>query len=202
MKIFRWNRIFALFGLVAVIAGAGPSQAQPVAFPDRDPRAGIERLPIQLYGKEFRAMRGQDTVPLRALLERAYGRGITAGRELVRVVVVAKSRFGRGQMQLLVGNSISYPQTVYGQPAYYDYPGGYYRLFFDNPAGPFSEGVWQLKLQGLIRIERIVVITRNRFVGGPDSYPQPEHHPDQPPPDESSPDQPVSQPGRVGPRLR
>ncbi len=217
MKIFKWNRMLALFGAVAVLAGAAPSQAQPMTFPDRDPRAGIERLPIHLNGQEFQAMRGQDTVPLRALLERTYGRGITAGRDLLRVVVVAKSRFGRGQMQLLVGNTISYPQTVFGHPEAYDYPGGYYRMVFDNPAGHFSEGVWQLKLQGLIRIERIVVVTRNRYVGGPYPYPGPhpgpypqpysdQPSPDQPYPDQPSPDQPVPQPqpfprpGRPGPR--
>jgi len=90
-----------------------------------------------------------------------YGQIGLQYKQLARVVVFAKSKFGRGQMQLLVGNSISYPQTIYGNPQDYHYQGGYYRYVFHNPNfDGFSQGVWQLRLRGNIKIERIAVVVR------------------------------------------
>ncbi len=181
MKRHLFTRSLGLLGLVAMLAisaAASTSSAMPPddRWPQPDERPGHrpghpgrpgypdrpERYVLDLFGQEFNSQQGEDTVPLKRLLMSKYGQIGLQHKQLARVVVFAKSKFGRGQMQLLVGDSISYPQTIYGNPQDYHHQGGYYRYVFDNPGG-YSHGVWQLKMQGNIRIDRIAVVVRDLY---------------------------------------
>lgn len=79
--------------------------------------------------------------------------------KLKKVTLIAKSKMGRGQATLLVGQSASYPETVFGNPRSFEYggPRSFSQVVLQNPAGPQSQGKWQVELKGKIKVQKIIV---------------------------------------------
>ena len=116
------------------------------------------RLELNLQEEEFSSRHGTDTVALKALLRRHYGHLPLESMDLKKVVVLAKSQAGRAQMSLLTGHEMSAAQTISGNPhVYHRRAVGLQRYIFQS-RGREGRGVWQLKIQGNVKIARIMVI--------------------------------------------
>jgi|GEM_PF-3123098 len=132
-------------------------------FDGGDLDRGNTRLELNLGEREFNSNQGEDTVALKALLQQAYGQIDFRNLDLKKVIVQAKSRAGQGQIALLTGQELSYSQTISGNRFEYERRGvGFNRYVFDS-RGPEPRGVWQLKLQGNIKISRIVVVVSEAY---------------------------------------
>jgi len=122
-------------------------------------RDKTKRFALDLRGQEFNSGQREDTVALKALIQRQYGNVDLRGLDLTRVTVMAKSQMGRARMSLLVGNQFSQPQLIRGNPRDYFLPGRFSTHIFASP-GRDPAGVWQLKIQGNVKIDRILVEAR------------------------------------------
>ncbi len=125
------------------------------------PGGAIERFVLDLNGREFNSGQGETTVALKALIQQRYGNQDLEREDLIHVAVMAKSQFGRGNMSLLVGRELGRPVQVAGNPLQYARPGGFRQYILAHP-GRDPAGVWQLKLTGNIKIDRIVVVVRDK----------------------------------------
>ncbi|MBT3236625.1 MAG: hypothetical protein HN353_11780 [Bdellovibrionales bacterium] len=123
---------------------------------------GRERVQLSFGGQQFR---GQQTIKLRQKLRQQHGI-VSQGRQLVAAVVVGKSKHGMGTVKLKVGGALSYAQTLDGYPSEFNRGGNFYRVRIQNPQSYNSQGVWQLKLKGNIKIKKVVLILEDNFVGG------------------------------------
>jgi|GEM_PF-3785160 len=116
------------------------------------------RLELNLQEEEFSSRHGTDTVALKALLRRHYGHLPLEQMDLKKVVVLAKSQMGRAQMSLLTGHQMSAAQTIAGNPhVYHRRAVGLQRYIF-QARGREGRGVWQLKIQGNVKVARIMVV--------------------------------------------
>lgn len=145
--------ILKTLALVAVTLGSNAALAAP--------GQPIERFVLDLNGREFNSAQGETTVALKALIQQRYGNQDLEREDLVHVAVMAKSQMGRAQMSLLVGRDLGRPVQVAGNPFQYARPGGFQQYVLQHP-GREQAGVWQLKLNGNIKIDRIVVVVRDQ----------------------------------------
>lgn len=131
--------------------------------------AGRVRLELMLRDQEFISNQMEDTVPLKALINQQYGRVDLKNYHLKRVAVFAKSRAGQGRISLVTGQDESLAQRIDGNPRDYRVDGRFYNRYVFTAPGLETRGVWQLKLRGNIKIDRIVVVVQeiDRFPGGP-----------------------------------
>lgn len=122
-----------------------------------------ERFQLHLNDAEYR---GGQTIPLKQLLQQQYN--IRPNEyELVGVRLVAKSQHGQGTAALKVGNWQSNAMRVYGNPQDWNRPGP--RTFSDldfNNNSRRENGVWQILLNGNIKVRKVVVIAERNFGGG------------------------------------
>ncbi len=105
-------------------------------------------------------LRGENTLALKRKLQRQHG--ISADRlQLQRVRLVAKSRHGQGEAKLVVGQNSTRWQTLDGTPSEFrsNRPATYDREIFQNPSRR-SDGRWQIKLQGNIKVKRVVLVVK------------------------------------------
>lgn len=123
--------------------------------------APAERFVLELNGREYNSQQGEHTIPLKAMIQQKYGDQDLQDADLVQVAVLAKSQMGRAQLSLLVGTELSSPERIHGSPQEYARPGGFHRYVFPSH-GRDSAGVWQLKLQGNVKIQRIAVVVRDK----------------------------------------
>lgn len=97
---------------------------------------------------------GQDTLFLK---RKAQQMGYDlSGYELVSATLVAKSRRGRGNATLRVGQSLSFTEVIDGAPAAFNSVGGYSSIEMENPSAN-SRGAWQIQLNGNIKIKEVVL---------------------------------------------
>lgn len=106
--------------------------------------------------------RGQNVLKLKQLLKQ---QGVMPkNMQLVAVKLIAKSKQGRGKATLVVGQEQSYAQTIYGNP--YDFHDDsqytYEKMNLTNPSYD-SQGKWQIKLQGNIKVKRVVLIVKKKM---------------------------------------
>lgn len=122
-----------------------------------------ERFQLQLNDAEYI---GAQSIPLKQLLKQQYNIRVE-DYELVGVRLVAKSRQGQGTAALKVGNWVSNAIRVPGNPQDYNRPGPrtFSDMDFDNGSRR-ENGVWQIQLQGNIKVRKIVVIAERNFGGG------------------------------------
>lgn len=131
-----------------------------------------ERFPIRFGGEQ---MRGSNTIMLRQELRRTHGVR-AADYRLEKVVLVAKTKAGRGSAYLSVGGRETYDQTIDGRPRDFHTEDRYTydRYEFYNPQRRGSDGAWQLHLQGNFKIKRVVVfMERKRVRPNPRPTPRP-----------------------------
>lgn len=118
-----------------------------------------ERLVLQMNDLH---LQGQNIIKLKQELKQQHRIEIK-NQELVKVVVFAKSKQGHGKISLVVGDDHSLREIVDGRP--YDFHDNnidtYSKIVLDNPSRD-SKGVWQLALQGNIKIKRIALVLEER----------------------------------------
>jgi len=81
--------------------------------------------------------------------------------DLVRAVLVAKSKRGYGQAFLKVGSFESRMETIDGNRFDFRSNANYQRTIFAAPQ-PNDRGVWQLFMKGHIKVKRIVLVAKRK----------------------------------------
>lgn len=103
---------------------------------------------------------GKEVIHLKTELRRQTGKR-AANFHLKKVIVLAKSRGGRGVVALRHGGNESYEKLVPGVPRDFDRdrPYTFSEIEFDV-SNPRQEGVWQLVLRGNIKVRSVTLIMR------------------------------------------
>jgi len=129
-----------------------------------------EKIMLQMNDQETR---GASTIALKQLLRQQTGT-VAANLELVSIRIIAKSRMGQGQASLLVGQWESGSYTIGGNPRDFrnSAPYTYDRINMENYSYD-SDGRWQIRLKGNIKVSRVVVVVkakRGGYGGGRSQY--------------------------------
>jgi hypothetical protein len=109
-----------------------------------------------MYGEH---LRGQNIIPIKRKIKQLYGHMNLRDMNLVGVTMLAKSKMGRAQASLIVGQEESYPQTIYGHPQNFHNPSSrsFSQVYLQNPAYGSSQGKWQIALRGNIKVQELIV---------------------------------------------
>ncbi|MEO0336424.1 MAG: hypothetical protein AAF202_08515, partial [Pseudomonadota bacterium] len=116
-----------------------------------------------------RVYRQDSTIALKRLIQRRHPNVNLNRWKLKRVRLVAKSRRGRGQAQLVVGNWRSFSERVDGRQVDWDWdrPASFDRMVFHNDARRRDQdGRWQLQMRGNIKVRRVVIVGERVRNGG------------------------------------
>jgi hypothetical protein len=119
-----------------------------------------EKIVLDFDDSYYHAGKGKTaTLLLKHELRRQYPRLKVKNFKLRKVVLVAKSKWGHGTAQLLVGNNASHPERINGFPAQYHDNRGYSfdRVPFHNPSRA-SDGRWQIALQGNLVVRKVILV--------------------------------------------
>jgi len=121
--------------------------------------AVTQKLEINLNAQHSK---GQQTLHLKRMIKRKYGRQVLQGFKLKKVEISAKSKKGQADANLQVGYSESYPQTIGGTPEGFDSnTSGFNNLSFMAPrGGQRNQGPWQLHIKGNVKVDSISAITK------------------------------------------
>ena len=121
--------------------------------------AGETSLELVLKTESSKAL---DIIGLNELIARQHRDFPLGTMEISRVVVEAKSKTGTGLISLLIGQNEGTPLRV---PANPDFAGQDPKTFFPlKLSAPTGDGstVWQLKTQGAMKLNRIIVFVKSR----------------------------------------
>ena len=121
-------------------------------------QADTQRIVIDMYDQVYQGR--QSVLPLKRLIKRQHPRMNMDNFNLVRVRLVAKSRHGRGQANLVVGRWQSNSQTIGGRPVdwNWDRPRSFDRIVFHNQVRRDDEKRWQIHMRGNIKVRKVVVV--------------------------------------------
>lgn len=113
-------------------------------------------------------LRGSNTLKLKQKIRQMYGRSFMKNYDILKVRVVAKSKHGGGTAQLKIGQWTSNPKRLYGSPSDFhnNRPRTYDRVVFENNSWRNEGGVWQVKLQGNIKVKKVVVFLQEKWGRG------------------------------------
>ncbi len=129
--------------------------------------------------REFSGRNPQDDVVfLKRDLQSVYQHVDLRRAQLQYVTLRVKSRMGRGQVRLRIGDQYSYPATIPGNPYDYDNPRVTYDVTIDTRNFPQQiwdfNGPWQLEFQGNVRLASIIVgLNEGGWGPGPGPGPRP-----------------------------
>lgn len=128
---------------------------------DYSDRYGSQNQKIQLHVNQH--LRGQNTLKLKQMLKMQQGHINLQNMKLVAVKLVAKSKKGKGQATLIVGQNSSYSENIGGSPQDFHYPEHYTfdKIKFSNPSQS-TQGKIQIKLQGNIKVKKVVLIVKKK----------------------------------------
>lgn len=117
--------------------------------------AQVQRVQLEVNSQSS----GREIIYLKQLIQRQHPRANLQDAQIQSVDVQAKSRQGRAVMRLNIGGTYSAAQNIEGQPRTFDsnLPRTFDRLTFQAPHQVNQRGVWQLEMQGQIKVARIVV---------------------------------------------
>ncbi|MCB0421787.1 MAG: DUF3011 domain-containing protein [Bdellovibrionales bacterium] len=138
---------------------------------DRRGRPGYPGHPGQLkeFALEYRGQHfsGNSTLFLKQKLQQQYGNVAVNAYEVEGVRLVAKTQHGQGSAQLKVGQWMSQPKRIYGNPQDFnrDLPRNWDRVDFDNHSRGDDFGVWQMHLTGNFKVQRVVLKLREKNAG-------------------------------------
>jgi hypothetical protein len=147
------NKTIKFLALATVMAI--PSMAQ-----------AARRVVLQYNDTVFRTRTGADTLHLKQKLRNQHG--INASRfNLLSAKLVAKSRRGGGEARLKVGQNTSRWKRVTGHQDDWNVrrPRTFDRVEFTNRRR--SNGVWQIKMQGRIKVRKVVLSIERKRGPGP-----------------------------------
>lgn len=126
-------------------------------------RNRIVTLNVPMHGTH---LRGQNTIALKRLVKQENPSLNLRDLELLSVSVLAKSKQGRGEVSLVVGHDVSYPEIIPGSPAMFRSmsPRSFSPVSLHNDLRS-SQGKWQLDLRGNIKIQSIMLHLKKKNVG-------------------------------------
>ncbi|NNK95923.1 MAG: hypothetical protein HKP41_16360 [Desulfobacterales bacterium] len=125
--------------------------------------AELERYVLDFGDRHIGGRRGQPaTLMLKRALKQQYPWINTRNLTLRNVILVAKSRVGRGHAQLRVGRRVSDYYRVAGHPRAFkkNHRKTYDRVRLYSPTYN-SRGPWQINLSGNFKVRKIVLIAEN-----------------------------------------
>ncbi|MGB3210195.1 MAG: hypothetical protein WBB19_05775 [Desulforhopalus sp.] len=125
--------------------------------------ASRERFVLDFNDSHITGQRGEPaTLFLKRSLKQQYPWVKISNIELRRAVLVAKSKVGRGNAQLRVGNRVTEMNRVDGHPSSFRDRKGYSfdRVNFWNPSRD-SRGPWQVDLKGNFIVRKVVLEVEN-----------------------------------------
>ncbi len=129
-------------------------------------------ISIPMYGEQMRKL---SLIRLKKKIKQQNPRIDLQSAELESVVMYAKSKHGKGEATLLVGQDVSYPATIPGRPNGFNLnaPRSFHQVVLNNPSYD-SLGKWQIELRGNIKVDEIVVKVKLKRGGrGPVMQPSP-----------------------------
>lgn len=106
--------------------------------------------------------RGSFSYPLKNMINSKYGRGLLKDYKLAKVVISAKSKNGKGDANLSIGHSETYPEQVPGQPeSFSSDSAGFYNIVLKAPLrAQRQRAPWKLHLKGNIKLNSIKAVTK------------------------------------------
>ena len=115
-----------------------------------------DRIVLNYYDQAFR---GQNTLYIKQKIRQQYPRLSPRHLQIERVVLVAKSRHGRGQASALIGGRESRSENVFGNPQdfHHDVPYTFSRIPFHNYSYN-AQGPLQIYLRGNIKVRKVVAM--------------------------------------------
>lgn len=146
-----------LFMAVFVLVLVGPGLAGTAM-------AARDRIVLEYHDSHLRSDRGGPaTLFLKKTLRDQYPWVEVEDLDLRRVVLVAKSRHGRGEAYLRVGHRMTETYPVHGRPNEFrdDRRRSFDRIQFTNPSHD-SSGPWQIDLHGNFVVRQVVLEVADR----------------------------------------
>lgn len=125
--------------------------------------ASQERFVLDFNDSHIRGHKGEAaTLFLKRSLKQQYPGAEISNMDLRKVVLVAKSKKGRGGAQLRVGDRATSMYEVYGHPGSFqnDRRSSFDRVRFQNPSNN-SQGPWQIDLKGNFIVRKVVLEVEN-----------------------------------------
>ena len=125
--------------------------------------AARDRLVLELHDRLVRSHRGQwETLHLKRILREQYPWVKVDDLDLRRVVLIAKSRHGRGDALLRVGHRVMESHSVYGRSGRFrDDRRHFDQVDFGNLSFG-SGGPWQIDLRGDFIVRKVVLEVDDR----------------------------------------
>lgn len=126
--------------------------------------ASQERYVLDFNDTHIRHYRGESaTLYLKKALTRQYPKVDVSDMRLKKVVLVAKSKHGRGDAQLRVGSFLSDYYSVDGHPSYFrdQRRHSFDRVRIHSPAVKNGRGPWQVNLWGNFVVRKVIVVVDN-----------------------------------------
>jgi hypothetical protein len=119
---------------------------------------GTKKLLISMQNEKFI---GSNTIFVKREIKSKYPHIDLSKAKLKHILLVAKSKRGRGTAQLKVGHSLGYEETIDGMPSKFlsNMPHTFDKVMLVNDSH-FSKGVWQILLEGKIKVKQMVVIIK------------------------------------------
>jgi hypothetical protein len=128
--------------------------------------AMVERFVLDFNDSHIRGYQGEGaTIFLKKSLKEQYPWVNVAHLELQNVVLVAKSKKGRGAAELRVGNWVTPLAEVDGNPRRFHNSdrSSFDRIRLWNPSKN-SQGQWQIGLRGNLIVRKVVLMVENHSV--------------------------------------
>lgn len=113
-------------------------------------------------------LNSSDTIGLNKLIANQYRNISIDDLEIARVVVEAKSKEGQGLISLIIGNLEGSPLRVPANPDFASIePSTFFSLKLNTPRLISGSKTWQLKAQGSVKLNRIVLFVKINRVRPP-----------------------------------
>ena len=114
-------------------------------------------------------IQGSEIIKLKKALRRQYNELNFKNVEMREVKIIAKSRRGNGEVQLVVDNQRSNRKRIPGKLRDFSSPerNTFFKIFLKNPNYYSSKGAWNLFFRGNVKLRKVVV-TIDHLGGNPD----------------------------------
>jgi hypothetical protein len=110
-------------------------------------------------------LKGSETLHLKRMVKRKYGRHLLEGFNLKKVTIQAKSKKGQADANIQVGHNESYPKTIEGTPESFasDFS-GFHSLSLVAPRSRGEQkGPWKLHIKGNVKVDSVELATKMKL---------------------------------------
>lgn len=152
---YKARKQISIFIIVVLLPFIVPSSGVPSA---------VEKIKIDLLPKYSGSFEGEKgTLFLKKMMRRQYPQLDVTSFHLHKVMLLARSKNGRGGAQLRVGPEFSQLHKIRGRTEKFQRKARdlYSWVHIDNPFFK-SWGPWQLNLFGKVKVEKIIVVVGKR----------------------------------------